>query len=198
MTTENNLNENQDRNSKMEDNITSHEYDGIKELNNPPPYWITLIFLVTIAFSMFYVIHFFGYPNNKKDQISIYEQKVADFELKKAEMQQEASGGIVMNDAEILAEGEKLYTEKGCMACHGLKGEGNNIGPNLTDNFWINGCSSEDIVKIITEGKPMKGMTPYKNMMTEKQISHLTAYIKTSLVGSNPANAKSAQGEECQ
>ncbi len=59
MTTENNLNENQDRNSKMEDNITSHEYDGIKELNNPPPYWITLIFLVTIAFSMFYVIHFF-------------------------------------------------------------------------------------------------------------------------------------------
>jgi cytochrome c oxidase cbb3-type subunit 3 len=197
MTTENNSTEKLDRKAKMEEDISSHDYDGIKELNNPPPYWITLIFLVTIAFSMFYVIQFFGYPDNGKDQISLYEQKVAEFEVKRAEMQEQSSGGVVLNDAEMLAEGEKLYTEKGCMACHGLKGEGNNIGPNLTDNFWLNGCSEEDITKIITEGKPTKGMTPYKNMMTEKQIGHLTSYIKKSLVGSKPANEKAAQGEEC-
>lgn len=197
MTTENNSTDHLDRKTKMEESISSHDYDGIKELNNPPPYWITLIFLVTIAFSMFYVIQFFGYPDNGKDQASLYEQKVAEFEIKKAEMQQQASGGVVLNDTEVLAEGQKLFTGKGCLACHGMNGEGNNIGPNLTDNFWLNGCSTDDVAKIIREGKPEKGMTPYKNMMTERQIGYLTRFIKESLVGSAPSNGKAAQGEEC-
>lgn len=112
-------------------------------------------------------------------------------------MQQQASGGVVLNDTEVLAEGQKLFTGKGCLACHGMNGEGNNIGPNLTDNFWLNGCSTDDVAKIIREGKPEKGMTPYKNMMTERQIGYLTRFIKESLVGSAPSNGKAAQGEEC-
>ena len=197
MTTDNNSNETKDRKTLMEESISSHNYDGIQELNNPPPYWITLIFLVTIAFSMFYVVQFFGYPDNGKDQTSIYEQKVAEFEAKRTAMQQQASGGVILDETEIIAAGKKLYDEKGCMACHGLNAEGNNIGPNLTDNFWLNGCSIEDITKLITEGKPAKGMTPYKSMMTSKQIGQLAIYIKKSLVGSEPANGKAAQGEEC-
>jgi len=198
MTTENNSSETKDRKTLMEESISSHDYDGIKELNNPPPYWITLIFLVTIAFSMFYVVQFFGYPDNGKDQVSIYEKQVADFEAKRALMQQEASGGVVLDETEIIAAGQTLYNEKGCMACHGLSGEGNNIGPNLCDNYWLNGCSIEDITKVITEGKPAKGMTPYKSMMTAKQIGQLSTFIKKSMVGSNPANGKDLQGEECK
>ncbi len=198
MTTENKPTETKDRKAKMAEDIASHEYDGIKELNNPPPYWITFIFLITIAYAMFYVIHFFGYPNNGKDQNSIYEQKVAAFELKKAEMQKNAGNGVVLNQSEILASGEKLFTTKACLACHGQKGEGNNIGPNLTDNYWINGCSEEEIFKMIRDGKPEKGMTSNKNLMTEEQMKHLTQYILHSLVGSEPANAKDPQGELCQ
>lgn len=37
-------------------------------------------------------------------------------------------------------------------------------------------------------------MTPYKSMMSEQQIKHLAQYILTSMRGSNPANARAAQG----
>lgn len=198
MTTENKPTGKQDAHDENIGKVMNHDYDGIKELNNPPPYWISLIFILTFAFSMFYVVHFFGYPNNGKDQKSQYEQKVAAFEAKKAAMQNEAGSGVVLSNAEMLADGAKLYLEKACIACHGMNGEGNNIGPNLADNYWIHGCDEASVVKMIREGMPEKGMTPYKNVMTENQMTHLAKYILESLVGSEPANAKAPQGELCQ
>ena len=57
--------------------FTDHDYDGIKELNNPSPYWVLFIFLGTIAFSLFYAVHYFGYPNNCRDQYSEYNKQMA-------------------------------------------------------------------------------------------------------------------------
>ncbi|MBT3751322.1 MAG: cytochrome c, partial [Bacteroidetes bacterium] len=105
--------------------------------------------------------------------------------------------GAELDPVLVIKAGTKLYTEKGCTVCHGNQGEGNNIGPNLTDNNWINGCSMDNIIEIIPEGKPQKGMTPYKSIMTEDQIKHLATFIKQGLVGSNPNNPKAPQGEEC-
>lgn len=183
---------------QIPDTPSSHRYDDIEELTNPSPKWIIIVFYVTIGFSLLYAIHYFGYPGNKRDQYSEYERKVAAFEEKKSDMQASVFGAAEMSEAEILAAGGTLYAEKGCLACHGLNGEGNAIGPNLADQFWINGCTSEEVIKIITEGKPEKGMTPYKSMMSEQQIKHLAQYILSSMRGSNPANAKAAQGIECK
>lgn len=191
MTDENNKKE------ALEETPGSHEYDGIKELNNPAPNWILIILMGSVFFSLIYLVHYFGYPDNKKDQVSEYELKSEQFDKKIAANNPNA-GGSEISLEEMAALGKTLYSEKGCIACHGTNGEGNAIGPNLTDNYWINGCSTEDIVKIITDGKPAKGMTPYKSMMTQDQIKNLTAYIENSLVGSNPANGKEAQGEVCE
>ncbi len=177
----------------------SHEYDGIEELNNPAPYWIMAVFFVTIGFSMLYAIHNFGYPGNKKDQDSIYEKSMADYDEKqRIKKSQESGEPIQMSQEQILAAGNTLYSEKGCAACHGAAGEGNAIGPNLTDNYWINGCSEEEIESVIHDGRAAKGMTPYKNIMTAEQIKHLSAYIKLAMVGSEPLNPKDPQGEECE
>lgn len=172
--------------------------DGIKELNNPAPNWIIFVFLLTYGFSLFYAIHYFGYPDNGNDQVTEYKNKMAAVETEKKQEQASAEGGVVMTKEEILTEGAKLYTQKGCLACHGMKGEGNNIGPNLTDNYWINGCSEENLITIVTEGKPEKGMTPYKTMMTPEQIKTISLYVMQGLVGSNPENAKAPQGVECK
>jgi cytochrome c oxidase cbb3-type subunit 3 len=186
-------------NSTNEEHIhEAHDFDGIKELNNPAPNWIVLVFLVTIGFSLLYAIHFFGYPDNGKDQISEYKTKVVAFEQKKKQMQLAANPGAELSLQEALSAGSKLFAEKGCIACHGTKGEGNNIGPNLTDTYWLNGCSTENVIQIITEGKPEKGMTPYKTMMTQEQIKNLSTYILEGLNGTNPENAKQPQGEECK
>jgi len=199
MTKENHSSEENKQEENFDKKLMNHDYDGIKELNNPPPYWIMAVFIITIVFSMFYVIHNFGYPNNGKDQKSQYEQKVAAFEIKKEEMRKAAmESGIELSQDQLLIAGAELYTSKGCTVCHGQNGEGNNIGPNLTDNYWLHGCSKDEVVKMITEGRPEKGMTAYKSMMTSQQIDYLAEHILVTLRGSNPPNAKAAQGEECQ
>lgn len=187
-------------NKQQEDKyFADHDYDGIKELNNPSPYWVIFLFLATIGFALFYAVHYFGYPNNGKDQISEYNQQVAAAEKQRAAQNPAGQGGaLALNDKELMAQGAKLFNEKGCIACHGAKGEGNAIGPNLTDRFWIHGCQPAEIIKVITDGVPEKGMTPFKSMMTEAQIKSLAAYILGTLVGSNPPNAKAPQGVECK
>lgn len=179
------------------DESSEHEFDGIKELNNKTPYWIVLLFMVTIGFAGVYAIHNFGYPDNGMDQVSQYNKKVEIYAEQQKAIQNDNSEGKTFNLDEAISNGKKLYTEKGCVACHGLNGEGNAIGPNLTDHFWLNGCKDEDLIRIITEGKPEKGMTPYKTMLSETQIKEITAYIQKSLIGSNPENGKEAQGVEC-
>jgi cytochrome c oxidase cbb3-type subunit III len=172
--------------------------DGIKELSNPAPNWIIFVFLLTYGFSLFYAIHYFGYPDNGNDQTTEYKNKMASVEMEKKQEQASANGAVVMTKEEILTEGAKLYTQKGCIACHGMKGEGNNIGPNLTDSYWINGCSEESLITMVTEGKPEKGMTPFKTMMTPEQIKTVSLYVLQGLVGSNPDNGKAPQGVECK
>lgn len=179
-------------------NFSDHDYDGITELNNPSPYWVLFLFLATVGFSLFYAVRYFGYPNNGKDQISEYNQQMVAAGKQQADQNQTENGGIARTDKDLMDEGGKLYTGKGCIACHGAKGEGNAIGPNLTDSFWIHGCKTADLVKTIAEGVPEKGMTPFKSMMTDAQIKSLSAYILGTLVGSNPPNGKAPQGVECK
>jgi cytochrome c oxidase cbb3-type subunit 3 len=176
-----------------------HSFDGIKELDNKAPLWIVLLFIVTIAFSLLYVVHYFGYPGNGKDQASEYDSSVVqakrEFAVNQKHNATQQSG---MSVAKQIEKGSTLFNEKGCIACHGMNGEGNNIGPNLTDNTWLNGCTQEAVVKIITEGNPMKGMTSFKSSMSPDEIAMVATFIRSKLVGSKPANAKAAQGVECK
>jgi hypothetical protein len=54
-------------NAPAENTHGEDDFDGIKELNNPAPNWIILVFLITIGFSIFSAIRYFGYPDNGKD-----------------------------------------------------------------------------------------------------------------------------------
>jgi cytochrome c oxidase cbb3-type subunit 3 len=182
-------------NTEQHDDSSEHVYDGIKELHNPAPYWVLLLFFATIAFSGMYAIKYFGYPNNGKDQASEYKASV---EEQKQKMKLAAGKGNAMNDKDKIAAGEKLFKEKGCVVCHGAMGEGNKIGPNLCDNFWISGCKPEEVVRTITEGRPEKGMNPFKSVLSEAQIDQMATYILESLAGTNPTGGKEAQGIECK
>ena len=52
--------------NKPEKDEHNDDFDGIKELNNPAPNWIILVFIATIGFSLFYGIRYFGYPGRNK------------------------------------------------------------------------------------------------------------------------------------
>jgi len=44
-----------------EEHDVEHNYDGIQELDNPPPRWIMAIFYLTIGFAIIYAAYFFWF-----------------------------------------------------------------------------------------------------------------------------------------
>lgn len=178
--------------------IESHEFDGIKELDNPPPPWLMYLFYITVLFSIGYWIYY-HMTDSGPSQYEELDQEMAVVSkaesARLAEMPPAASEAST--DPADIEAGKALFMEKACFACHGMNGEGNAIGPNLTDNYFIHGCEFTDVIKIIRNGVPAKGMTPYKDQLNQKQTEQLASYI-LNLKGSNPANPKDPQGVECQ
>jgi cytochrome c oxidase cbb3-type subunit 3 len=97
-------------------------------------------------------------------------------------------------DAEL---GKALFQAKACFACHGMNGEGNALGPNLTDDFSKQGCKEADIMKVINKGVPGTAMVAYEAQLKPAEVKQLAAFV-LSLKGTKPANAKAAEGTKCQ
>lgn len=174
-----------------------HEFDGIKELNNPPPPWLLYLFYISVVFSVIYIVyyHYTDY-GELQDQEYLSEMADAEVVLQKIKANTKQLEIVLLTDEESLINGKEFFDNKTCIACHGAVGQGNAIGPNLTDEFWIHGSSIEDVFNIIKVGNPTKGMTPFKDILTDKQILEVSSYILDRLVGSNPENAKEPQGEK--
>lgn len=98
-----------------------------------------------------------------------------------------------VDDPARLAAGKDVFA-KNCVQCHGANAEGG-IGPNLTDNYWLNGNGDISfIVKSVTYGYPAKGMIPWRGALQPEDILNVASYVRT-LHGSNPPNPKPPQGE---
>lgn len=179
-----------------EEHDVEHSYDGIQELDNPPPRWIMALFYLTIGFSIIYAAYFFWFDvGDLQDEQYVKKSQIHDI---KYQMANEAPGEIIelTGDADVEA-GKTIYSEMSCFACHGMNGEGNAIGPNLCDDVSLNGCDFQSIFNIIKNGKPAKGMAAYKTQLSDSRIQGVASYV-LSLRGSNPANAKEPQGEACE
>lgn len=177
--------------------IAGHEYDGIKELDNPLPKWWQFIFYATIIFSAGYYWHYelSDGPTLKQEldtELAVYSaerEKVAAAQPKA----EDVDFNTLIQDEAAMKRAADHFTSK-CAACHGTKGEGL-IGPNLTDNYWIHGKGEfATINKVLAGGVLDKGMPPWKGVIPDKEIMEVSAYIIT-MKGSNPPNAKAPQGE---
>jgi cytochrome c oxidase cbb3-type subunit 3 len=178
------------------DIVLDHEYDGIRELDNSLPPWWKYGFIITIAISVVYMLHFhvLGSGKNPTEEYAAELQnakvKLEAYEAKNKDKVDE--NNIQLADAGGIADGKDIFQQM-CWACHGKMGEGG-AGPNLTDEFWLHKGSLNDIYKSIKSGYPDKGMQSWEKQYSPKQIAHLASYIK-SLKGTKPANGKAAQGD---
>ncbi len=173
-----------------------HEYDGIKELDNPMPPWLKYIFYVTIIISIVYLTRLVVFKDANIMQKKEYSKEMAAARAKseKAEKEEASQAAVQpMSQEQILAAGKVTY-DKICTVCHGKFGEGL-VGPNFTDEYWIHGNKPDDLKKVINEGVIDKGMLSYKSQLSKKQIDQVIAYI-LSLQGTNPPNPKAPQGEK--
>ncbi|MBY0479644.1 MAG: c-type cytochrome [Chitinophagaceae bacterium] len=174
-----------------------HDYDGIRELDNRLPPWWLYGFYVTILIAGIYLWRYHiaeTAPLSKQE----YEIAMRHAEEEKAVYLAKAANNIDENTVVMLTEATALNAGKNnfvqmCAACHGKAGEGA-VGPNLTDDYWLNGGSIKDVFKMIKYGRPEKGMKSWQEDYSPIQIAQLASFIK-SLKGTNPPNGKEKQGE---
>jgi cytochrome c oxidase cbb3-type subunit 3 len=177
-----------------DDMLMDHEYDGIREYDNPLPRWWTWLFVLSIIFSLVYVGYYhIGIGPTIHDK---YQAEVAAHVARLLEQ----LGDIQADNATILeySRNTEWMTATGgmfvgnCAQCHAPDG-GGNIGPNLTDGHFINVKEPKDLFTVITEGVAGKGMQAWKDRLSEPQRILLAAYV-ASLRGTTPSRGKAAEG----
>ncbi|MES2668797.1 MAG: cytochrome-c oxidase, cbb3-type subunit III [Pseudomonadota bacterium] len=100
------------------------------------------------------------------------------------------------------AQGQPLF-ESVCAACHGIDGKGNQAlgAPDLTDDYWLYGSSTEAITASIAKGR--QGMMPaHRELIGETRVRLAAAYVWSlshpapkaiaGVTPAAPANAKAA------
>ncbi|MDB5203688.1 MAG: hypothetical protein JWQ27_3097 [Ferruginibacter sp.] len=178
------------------DILLDHDYDGIRELDNSLPPWWKYGFILTIIVAVVYMLNFHVLGSGK-NPTQEYEQELAIAKLEKEEYDAKNKDkvdetNLQMPAAAGLTAGKEIFTTV-CWACHGKQGEGG-AGPNLTDAYWLHKGSLTDIYLSIKHGYPDKGMQAWEKNYSPKDINNLAGFIK-SLQGTNPPNAKAAQGD---
>lgn len=173
-----------------------HVYDGIVEENNPMPGWWIWLFILTVIFAFLYWLHYEigGGPTLKQEyaqELAAYNKMVEKNAMSGAADSEELLIAYMQNE-QVQLQGATLFSEK-CAMCHGVHLEGK-IGPNLTDNFWIFGKGTRlDVVRVIREGSPVKGMPAWQSLLKPAEIKNVAAFV-FSRIGSKPANAKAPDG----
>jgi cytochrome c oxidase cbb3-type subunit 3 len=145
---------------------TGHEWDGIKELNNPLPRWWLWTFYGCIAWALGYAVLYPSWPlvTSATSGLLGYSSR-ADFDATMKGVQAEQAPWLdriaSMDVADIAADeelsrfanaGGRSLFKVNCSQCHGTGAEGAPGYPNLNDDSWIWGGTIEDIYTTITHG----------------------------------------------
>ncbi|ESQ77664.1 cytochrome-c oxidase, cbb3-type subunit III [Asticcacaulis sp. AC402] len=145
---------------------TGHEWDGLKELNNPAPRWWLIVWLMTIIFAVGYWVVYPAWPTldgHSKGvagwtQYNKLQQDQAQITRRQGVYLQRfhvASFTQVKDDPalyEFARAGGAVVFKENCAACHGAGGEGRRGYPNLNDDDWLYGGSIDDIHTTIQVG----------------------------------------------
>lgn len=184
-----------------DDKLTDHNYDGIKEFDNPLPTWWLVTFFGTIIFAFIYYIHYEigGGPSLTAElQSALGEIKQMSASHKVSAPAEapvtEESLAQAEGDPKALTAASAIYDGK-CASCHGPQLQGL-IGPNLTDEYWIHGKGTRlDILKVVSEGVADKGMPPWAAILKKDELEQIVGFVH-SKKGSKPVNPKAPQGDK--
>jgi cytochrome c oxidase cbb3-type subunit 3 len=178
---------------------TGHEWDGIKELNNPLPRWWVWTFYATIVWAIVYTIAYpawplissatggiLGYSSRQevRSALDAAEASKADYV---AAVAAASVDDILANDALrtfATAAGAAAY-KVNCVQCHGSGATGSAGYPNLNDDSWLWGGTPEDIRLTIAHGIRFAGddmtrfseMPAFAGMLSAAEIRDLASHV---------------------
>lgn len=161
---------------------TGHDYDGIKELDNPLPMWWVGMFLLTIVYAVGYLIWYPGLGNIKgASGWTSIDQWQADVDRHDARFAPIYARLAAMSPEELAADrvaqqvGRRLFVNN-CSSCHGVAAEGGFGFPNLTDDAWIWGQGFDKVTHAILNGR--NGiMPPWGAALGDQGVADVTQYV---------------------
>lgn len=189
---------------------TGHEWDGIRELNNPMPRWWVYTFYLTIIWAIGYTIVYpawpllttntkglWGYTNRAavtqelaaaKSAQSVFADKIAALPLQDILADKELT--------EFATAGGAAAFKVNCTPCHGSGAAGGQGYPNLNDDDWLWGGSIDAIYTTLQHGiryasdpeTRTSEMPAFADILKPEEIRQVAAYV-VSLTGKplNPA-----------
>lgn len=174
---------------------TGHEWDGLKELNNPLPRWWVWVFIVTCIWSAWYWVVYPAWPtlsghtkgtagytqftelsDNQNEIVARQQAYLGRFE--------EASFEQILNDPELYAfanAGGASAFKDNCATCHGTGGAGSKGYPNLNDDDWLWGGTLSEIYQTLEFG--------IRDSNLDSHTSQMPAFGKDSLLQKDEINA---------
>ncbi len=175
---------------------TGHDWDGIRELDNPcPRWWLNALYLS----GLLVVVYFVLYPSlplvngSTKGllgwtQIKEYKEDLAKTEAVRAPHEAKLATATV---AQILADDDmrsyaigssKVLFGDNCAACHGQGGQGGPGYPVLADDDWLFGGTVDNIAMSIAKGR--EGTMPaHAKLLSTEEVDQLTQFVVDSSNG---------------
>jgi cytochrome c oxidase cbb3-type subunit 3 len=147
-------------------NTTGHEWDGIRELDNPMPRWWVWTFYATIVWAIGYAIAYPAWPlissatpgmlgyssrTDVKNELAAAEAAKADYIVA---ISSKTVDEIVADDklrTFAIAAGAAKF-KVNCVQCHGSGAAGSEGFPNLNDDDWLWRGKIADINATIAHG----------------------------------------------
>ncbi|WP_159947804.1 cytochrome-c oxidase, cbb3-type subunit III [Rhizobium sp. 18065] len=188
---------------------TGHEWDGIRELNNPMPRWWVYTFYATIIWAIGYMVAYPAIPmltgatkgllgyssraevvaelDSAKAAQSVYLDKITTLPLNEIV----ADPGL----AQFAVAGGAAAFKVNCAPCHGSGAAGGAGYPNLNDDDWLWGGDLESLHTTIAHGIRYDGdadtriseMPAFAEIIEPEQVKQVAAYV-VSLTGT-PSDA---------
>ena len=197
---------------------TGHEWDGIKELNNPLPRWWLWTFYACIIWALAYTVFYPAWPGitgatagilgwssradlakeveTAKAAQAVYLDKLAATDITQVSADPELVQFASAGGASMF----KVY----CVQCHGSGAQGGPGYPNLNDDSWIWGGTIEDIYTTLMHGvryaadedTRISDMPAFgrDEILTREDINNVAWYVR-KLSGQDYEETNAAAGE---
>jgi len=179
---------------------TGHEWDGIRELDNPLPRWWLYAFYAGIVVAAIYWVLMPAWPGingytkgvlGQSDRAALVTELEGLQAIRGAQSARLNSASLeeIERDPELQAYaqsvGQSVFGDN-CATCHGTGGLGSKGYANLRDDVWLWGGSLDDIHQTIQVGvradhaDTRASMMPAfgrDKMLSNAEISDLTEYV---------------------
>ncbi len=177
---------------------TGHEWDGIRELENPPPRWWTNALYLSGLLVLVYFILYPALPLINEStkgllgwtMIKEYKENLAEVEAKRAPFEEKLEA---MTAEEILADQDmrnyavgssKVLYGDNCAACHGTGGipAAGSGYPILADDDWLYGGDVNTIVETLAKGRQGM-MMAHKDTLKPEEVDGLVQFVVNAAEG---------------